>query len=43
MSYFNHAYKKTFLGQGGAWEAIGQTTISLTASQAPPCPKKVFL
>ena len=33
MSYFNHAYKKTFLGQGGAWEAIGQTTISLTAGQ----------
>jgi len=33
MSYFNHAYKKTFLGQGAAWDAIGQTTISLTAGQ----------
>ena len=33
MSYFNHAFKKTFLGQGSAWEAVGQTTLQLTAGQ----------
>ncbi len=34
MSYFNHAYKKTFLGKGSDWEATaGETTSSLGAGE----------
>lgn len=33
MSYFNHAYKKTFLGQGAAWAPITTATNALTAGQ----------
>jgi hypothetical protein len=34
MSYFNHAYKKTFLGKGADWEAVAaQSTISLAAGE----------
>jgi len=33
MSYFNHAYKKTFLGTGDAWSASGVSTAALTAGQ----------
>ena len=33
MSYFNHAYKKAFLGDGQAWSAAAANTSALTAGQ----------
>jgi hypothetical protein len=33
MSYFNHAYKKTMLGQGTSWAPVSTKTSALTAGQ----------